>query len=157
MGGDAVGLPCWPFRRPSAVGSQLTRRDASYASSEALWKRDIRELGIPYACRVSRATVDSRRCSLMPRLAVDFNEAAGGRVPLTGRGRSAADVARAGVELREGLRLVAFDLDINDAGEPDELEVEADAHLDSVSGYWYGHYDPRAFRYASGAPWRPAQ
>ena len=83
-----------------------------------------------------------------PRIYADFQKVdASGFLVLTAQG-SIRDLGFLGTP-REGQRVVFYSDDENDAGEPDELEVEGALKFDSNLNIWLGIYDQNAFRHAS--------
>jgi hypothetical protein len=84
-----------------------------------------------------------------PRIYADFHTAdATGRVRLTCVGTE-EDLARQGVRLREGLQLILYSDDLNDAGQPDELLADGVATYSDEGKCWVATVDWAAIRHAS--------
>ena len=56
---------------------------------------------------------------------------------------------RQGIHLREGLTLIFYTDDANDAGEADELIAEGVVHFDEAARYWVAAIDWNALRHAA--------
>lgn len=84
-----------------------------------------------------------------PRIYADFqNLDDSNRVRLTCAG-TAADLARQGIELREGLVLTLYMDDADDEGRPDELRAEGVVHYSEAEKSWVATIDWAAIRHAS--------
>ncbi len=59
------------------------------------------------------------------------------------------DLARYGIELREGLALTFYSDDADDAGNPDDLIVEGVVQYDKTSNQWVALIDWNAIRHVS--------
>ncbi len=70
------------------------------------------------------------------------------RLRLTCAG-TAADLARQGIQLREGLVLTLYMDDADDEGRPDELLAEGVVHFDKEEHGWVAEVDWSAVRHAS--------
>ena len=95
---------------------------------------------------------------LLPRIHADFNGLSHSRrtpgrlaVPLDTEG-SRQDLAAAGVEPREGVRLTVFDW----SDEVEDLEAEATLYRDPGSGVWIAELDADGYRYVPRPPEGPA-
>jgi hypothetical protein len=73
----------------------------------------------------------------------DFN-----RLRLTCAG-TAADLARQGIQLREGLALTFYMDDADEEGHADELLAEGTVHYDEAERAWVARVDWSAVRHAS--------
>jgi hypothetical protein len=62
---------------------------------------------------------------------------------------TAADLARQGIQLQEGLVLSFYMDDSDDQGQPDELRVEGPVHFDEKARCWVAAIDWSAVRHAS--------
>jgi hypothetical protein len=87
-----------------------------------------------------------------PRLYADFNKWDGdGKsrwLVLTCKGTS-DDLARLNIELSEGLEVVFYADDSDQAGNPDELEADGYVHFDNKTNKWVGIIDWNLIRHAS--------
>jgi hypothetical protein len=84
-----------------------------------------------------------------PKVYADFQNLDGdNRLRLTCVG-TREDLARQGIELREGLVLTFYMDDANDRGEPDELRSEGAVHYNGQEGTWVASIDWTAIRHAS--------
>jgi len=71
-----------------------------------------------------------------PRIYADFNKLDGpNRLILTCLGTH-ADLARYGLQLREGMPLTFYMDDADDQGRPDEIVVEGVVHYNAEEKYW---------------------
>src|SRR5580704_1567400 len=90
-----------------------------------------------------------------PRLYADFNKWDGdGRsrwLILTCKGTS-DDLARLNIELSEGLDVVFYADDSDQAGNGDELETDGYAHFDNKTNQWVGIIDWNLIRHVSDRP-----
>jgi len=59
------------------------------------------------------------------------------------------DLARHGIELKEGLVLTFYSDDADEKGNPDELIVQGRVSYDEVQKHWTATIDWRAIRHAS--------
>lgn len=85
----------------------------------------------------------------VPKIYADFhNLDDSNRVRLTCAG-TLADLARRGIQLREGLRLILYMDDADDRGQPDELLVEGVVHYHSDEKLWVASVDWATVRHAS--------
>jgi hypothetical protein len=86
---------------------------------------------------------------LLPKVYADFqNLDDDNRLKLTCVGTS-EDLARQGIQLREGMVLTFYTDDADDQGRPDELRVEGVVHYDEGEGCWVAAVDWAAVRHAS--------
>ena len=87
-----------------------------------------------------------------PRIYADFNKWDGdGKsrwLLLTCKG-TFDDLARLNIQLEEGLEITFYTDDSNQAGQPDELEVDGYVHLDPNGNQWLGIIDWNAIRHGS--------
>ena len=87
-----------------------------------------------------------------PRIYADFNKWDGdGKsrwLILTCKG-TLDDLARLNIQLVEGLEVMFYTDDSNQAGESDELEADGHIHFDGNSNQWLGIIDWNAIRHAS--------
>lgn len=84
-----------------------------------------------------------------PRVYADFqNLDDSNRVRLTCAG-TRQDLARQGIELREGLALTLYTDDADDQGRPDELRVEGVVQYNAAERCWVAAVDWTALRHAS--------
>ena len=84
-----------------------------------------------------------------PRIYADFhNLDDSNRIRLTCAG-TVEDLARQGVELREGLALTFSMDDADDRGRPDDLLVDGVAHYDEAARCWVAVADWGTVRHAS--------
>jgi hypothetical protein len=89
-----------------------------------------------------------------PRIYADFSNAdPQGRVRLTCVGTE-EDLARQGVRLREGLQLILYSDDLDDAGQPDDLLADAVVTYSKAEGCWMATVNWAAIQHASDE--RPA-
>jgi hypothetical protein len=92
-----------------------------------------------------------------PRVYADFqNLDDSNRLRLTCAG-TARDLARQGIELREGLILTFYTDDADDQGRPDELLADGVVHYSAADKCWVANVDWSALRHASdeGVPPSP--
>jgi hypothetical protein len=90
-----------------------------------------------------------------PRVYADFhNLDDNNRLRLTCAG-TIDDLSRQGIELHEGMRLTFYMDDANDAGEPDDVQVEGVTEYDSAARCWVAAVDWQSVRHASDEP-RPS-
>jgi len=59
------------------------------------------------------------------------------------------DLARFNIQLIEGLEVMFYTDDANQAGESDDLEADGYIHFDSKSNHWVGIIDWNAIQHAS--------
>lgn len=71
-----------------------------------------------------------------------------GRLVLTTAG-TWSDLARHGLELREGLTLTFYSDDADDDGNPDDLVVEGSVGYDEQAGHWTATIDWQAIKHVS--------
>ncbi len=84
-----------------------------------------------------------------PRVYADFqNLDDSNRLRLTCAG-TVHDLERLGLRLIEGLALTLYSDDEDDAGRPDELQVEGVVHYDDEQECWVAAIDWKAIRHAS--------
>ena len=84
----------------------------------------------------------------MPRIFSDFQKLDdNGRLILSIRG-AARDLASL-ESPKTGQTVIFYSPDINDADQPDDLEVEGTLEFDEEHNCWLGNYDPGGFRHAS--------
>jgi hypothetical protein len=84
-----------------------------------------------------------------PRINADFQKLDDeNRLCLTCAGTQ-RDLAKHGIELREGLTLTFYTDDEDDAGHRDELRVEGVVHFDAAEACWVAEVDWSALRHAS--------
>ena len=87
-----------------------------------------------------------------PKIYADFHNAdAQGRLRLTCVG-TIEDLARQGLELREGLLLTLYSDDVDERGELDELLVEGVVSFSEDEHCWVAANDWSAIRHASDDP-----
>ncbi len=87
-----------------------------------------------------------------PKIYADFHNAdSQGRLRLNCIGTS-EDLARQGVELRDGLVLKLYSDDLNERGEPDELLVDGVVSFSDQEHCWVAAIDWSAIRHASDRP-----
>lgn len=85
----------------------------------------------------------------VPRIYADFNGLVHGVVNPERRAvvidtfESIRDLANAGLKLREGLQLIAFD----HSDEDEDLEGHGTAHYDRLNGWWVVEFDELGVRY----------
>jgi hypothetical protein len=86
---------------------------------------------------------------LKPKIYADFqNLDDSNRLRLTCAG-TRQDLAREGIELREGLTLTFYMDDADDRGSPDELRVDGVVHYDECESIWVASVDWSTVRHAS--------
>ena len=84
-----------------------------------------------------------------PRIYADFqNLDHANRLRLTSAG-TFRDLERQSIHLREGLTLIFYTDDANEAGEADELIAEGIVHYDEAERCWVAAVDWDALRHAS--------
>lgn len=86
----------------------------------------------------------------LPRVFADFNDLLSSprRLWLDTVG-ARDDLERQGVELRDGLEIMLYDHDLDDAGNRDDLIVEGVVSRDSATGRWMATIDPHTIRHES--------
>lgn len=86
----------------------------------------------------------------LPRVFADFNDLLSSprRVWLDTVG-ARDDLERQGLELREGLAVMLYDHDVDEAGKRDDLVVEGVVSRDRETGRWMATIDPDAIRHES--------
>ncbi len=92
---------------------------------------------------------------MTPRIYVDFMNTDGRKHP-DGRRRlllntlgTKEDLARSGIELREGVKLLLYSDDADAHGRPDALVVEGTVSFDADHDYWVAVIDWDAVRHES--------
>jgi hypothetical protein len=84
-----------------------------------------------------------------PRVYADFQKLDDfNRLKLTCAG-TAQDLARQGIQLREGLVLTLYTDDADDQGQPDEMRAEGVVHYSDQEQCWVAEIDWAAIRHAS--------
>src|SRR5258708_6406625 len=85
-----------------------------------------------------------------PRVYADFhNLDDNNRLRLTCAG-TMDDLSRQGIELHQGMRLTFYMDDANDAGEPDDVQVEGVTEYDPAARCWVAAVDWQNVTHASG-------
>lgn len=84
-----------------------------------------------------------------PRVYADFHNLDGhNRLRLTCAGTQ-QDLARQGIELREGLALTLYSDDADDHGQPDDLLIDGVVQYNAAERCWVAAVDWAALRHAS--------
>ena len=84
-----------------------------------------------------------------PRVYADFQNLDDFNRPRLTCAGTREDLARQGVELREGLALTLYMDDADDRGRPDELRAQGVVHFNEDEGCWVAAIDWSALRHAS--------
>jgi len=84
-----------------------------------------------------------------PRIYADFQKLDDERRTILVCRGTAQDLEEQRVTLVEGMRVMLYSDDADDAGRPDDLEVDATIEFDRVDSVWVARFDPNGFRHAS--------
>ena len=95
-----------------------------------------------------KSGLQQREALVKPRLWVDFNKTGAGELLLTCNG-TWQDIAAMDLVLVDGMKVVFWDDDSDDAGNPDALEAEGVVWFNKELGEWVGEYDFSQVRHAS--------